>query len=258
MESPNDRRSEAVQEAKPPPSEAGPAEAKDGSLIAPAEPAGHPAERPSPSWRKRLLLAIVAVGLAVGGFFLVPAVRMALNTVSTDDAYVNGHVTFVAPRVAGQVTKVTDPNTNVTTYSYDAMNRETGETDAEGSSIAGISTYTYDAAGNQITSTNPDNHTTTTTYDALNRAISTTHPDGTSETMRYDLVGRMTLDEKILQMQDQAPAIQRLAADRRRRCQRQPSRHRALLALRPRPCCHPWPPLDRIRHQLWARVRSGY
>ena len=29
-----------------------------------------------------------------------------LNTVSTDDAYVNGHVTFVAPRVAGQVSRV--------------------------------------------------------------------------------------------------------------------------------------------------------
>jgi membrane fusion protein (multidrug efflux system) len=30
----------------------------------------------------------------------------ALNTVSTDDAYVNSHVTFVAPRVGGQVTEV--------------------------------------------------------------------------------------------------------------------------------------------------------
>jgi membrane fusion protein (multidrug efflux system) len=29
-----------------------------------------------------------------------------LNTVSTDDAYINGHVTFVAPRVAGQVSQV--------------------------------------------------------------------------------------------------------------------------------------------------------
>src|SRR4051794_35440503 len=29
-----------------------------------------------------------------------------LNTVSTDDAYVNSHVTFVAPRVAGQVSSV--------------------------------------------------------------------------------------------------------------------------------------------------------
>jgi membrane fusion protein (multidrug efflux system) len=33
-------------------------------------------------------------------------VLTALHTVSTDDAYVNGHVTFVAPRVAGHVTTV--------------------------------------------------------------------------------------------------------------------------------------------------------
>ncbi len=38
----------------------------------------------------------------------------ALNTVSTDDAYVNGHVTFVAARVPGQVTKVlVDDNNRV-------------------------------------------------------------------------------------------------------------------------------------------------
>src|SRR5207244_10325310 len=64
-----------------------------------AKPASHP-------WRKRLLLAAAVVGLAVGGYFLVPWVVSALNTVSTDDAYVNGHVTFVAPRVAGQVSRV--------------------------------------------------------------------------------------------------------------------------------------------------------
>ena len=46
------------------------------------------------------------VGLGVGGYFVAPWVATALNTVSTDDAYVNGHVTFVAPRVAGQVSKV--------------------------------------------------------------------------------------------------------------------------------------------------------
>ena len=45
-------------------------------------------------------------GLAVGGYFLAPTVKTMLNTVSTDDAYVNGHVTFVAPRVAGQVSRV--------------------------------------------------------------------------------------------------------------------------------------------------------
>ena len=36
----------------------------------------------------------------------MPAVETAMNTVSTDDAYVNGHVTFVAPRVSGQVSRV--------------------------------------------------------------------------------------------------------------------------------------------------------
>ncbi len=40
------------------------------------------------------------------GYVLVPMVVTAMNTVSTDDAYVNGHVTFIAPRVAGHVTTV--------------------------------------------------------------------------------------------------------------------------------------------------------
>ncbi|HLJ10467.1 MAG TPA: HlyD family secretion protein, partial [Planctomycetaceae bacterium] len=35
-----------------------------------------------------------------------PVVQTAFNTVSTDDAYVNGHVTFLAPRVSGQVSRV--------------------------------------------------------------------------------------------------------------------------------------------------------
>jgi len=44
----------------------------------------------------------------------VPWLVTALTTVSTDDAFVNGHVTFVAPRVAGQVTRVlVDDNNRV-------------------------------------------------------------------------------------------------------------------------------------------------
>ncbi len=66
--------------------------------------------------RKRKLLfgalgvAVLAVLLVVG----IPWVEDMLNTVSTDDAYVNGHVTFVAPRVAGQVSRVlVDDNNRV-------------------------------------------------------------------------------------------------------------------------------------------------
>jgi membrane fusion protein (multidrug efflux system) len=50
---------------------------------------------------------VVAVaGLGSGGYLLKPAVEIALNTISTDDAYFNGHVTLVAPRVSGQVSRV--------------------------------------------------------------------------------------------------------------------------------------------------------
>jgi len=61
---------------------------------------------PAHPWRKRLVFAGVAVGLVLVAWFLVPWVITALNTVSTDDAYVDGHVTLVAPRVLGQVTEV--------------------------------------------------------------------------------------------------------------------------------------------------------
>jgi membrane fusion protein (multidrug efflux system) len=44
--------------------------------------------------------------LAAALWFAIPWVRTTLTTVSTDDAYVNGHVTFVAARVRGQVARV--------------------------------------------------------------------------------------------------------------------------------------------------------
>ena len=55
---------------------------------------------------RRLLWAGAVAGLGLGGYFLAPTVKTMLDTVSTDDAYVNGHVTYVAPRVAGQVSRV--------------------------------------------------------------------------------------------------------------------------------------------------------
>jgi len=65
---------------------------------------------------KRKLLAGV-LGVAVLAGLLVFGVRWVeeiLNTVSTDDAFVNGRVTFVAPRVAGQISRVlVDDNNRV-------------------------------------------------------------------------------------------------------------------------------------------------
>jgi membrane fusion protein, multidrug efflux system len=47
--------------------------------------------------------ALILVAACVLG---IPWIRFALNTVSTDDAYVNGHLTFVARRVGGQISRV--------------------------------------------------------------------------------------------------------------------------------------------------------
>lgn len=74
--------------------------------------AGH-AVKPAARHRGRII-AIGAVVLLLILAIGVPVIRHALSTVSTDDAYVNSHVTFVAPRVAGQVMKVfVDDNNQV-------------------------------------------------------------------------------------------------------------------------------------------------
>jgi membrane fusion protein (multidrug efflux system) len=112
-------------DARPTPAWAATAKARHGSTLPSADastnpdhPAADPATDPSPvapsqtaeppshPWRRWLLRAGAVAGLAVGGYLSAPTVETALNTVSTDDAYVNGHVTLVAPRVPGQVARV--------------------------------------------------------------------------------------------------------------------------------------------------------
>jgi membrane fusion protein (multidrug efflux system) len=62
---------------------------------------------PAPSSKRRIWPWIAGIILlAAAGVFVVPWLLESLRTVSTDDAYVNGHVTLVAPRVGGQVARV--------------------------------------------------------------------------------------------------------------------------------------------------------
>ena len=64
-------------------------------------------DKPKPAGRRRMLLGAAGlVILAAALWFGIPWVQTTLNTVSTDDAYVNSHVTFVAARVRGQVARV--------------------------------------------------------------------------------------------------------------------------------------------------------
>src|ERR1700719_3240331 len=84
----------AAEEAKP--------EAPDQLAKAQADKpaAGRPRKRRR--WVLPLVVVLIVLALLVG----IPKILHALNTVSTDDAYVNSYVTFVAPRVAGQVARV--------------------------------------------------------------------------------------------------------------------------------------------------------
>jgi membrane fusion protein, multidrug efflux system len=79
------------------------------------EPRQTPQEARKPTRKRTVLAGVLGVAvLAVLVEFGVPWFKEMLNTVSTDDAYVNGHVTFVAPRVAGQISRVlVDDNNRV-------------------------------------------------------------------------------------------------------------------------------------------------
>ena len=82
-------------------------ESKPAPLEKPVAPEAppKPTAKPAPGRRRRLLLVgivVAALVLSIG----VPQLLRAFNTVSTDDAYVNSYVTFVAPRVSGQVARV--------------------------------------------------------------------------------------------------------------------------------------------------------
>src|SRR6266436_3123384 len=68
--------------------------------IAQAPTGKQPQRRPLWMWIAGGALVLLAL------YEVIPWAINAFRTESTDDAYVNGHVTFVAPRVPGQVVRV--------------------------------------------------------------------------------------------------------------------------------------------------------
>ena len=95
------------------------ASSSEESKLAPGDQAPDLATQPKPaagvsSRRRRLRIALTVFGAIVIVFVIIPRIFHAWHTVSTDDAYVNSHVTFVAPRVTGQVARVlVDDNNRV-------------------------------------------------------------------------------------------------------------------------------------------------
>jgi membrane fusion protein (multidrug efflux system) len=62
---------------------------------------------PRPRRWKRIVFAAFALSLiAAGLYYGVPWFKNYLNSVSTDDAYISGYVTYIGPRIASRVEKV--------------------------------------------------------------------------------------------------------------------------------------------------------
>ena len=78
------------------------------------DPGSTPASNRRITRRRKLLIGVLGAALVAALVFGIPWIRFVLSSVSTDDAFVNGHVTFVAPRVHGQVSRVlVDDNNRV-------------------------------------------------------------------------------------------------------------------------------------------------
>src|SRR5262245_57257868 len=109
-------RSESGSVDAPATDKAGAAVDRDAKL-----PQTNPASKPVPpagqrsTQRRWLLIGTPGVlVLAATLWFGIPYILLTLSTVSTDDAFVSGHVTFVAARVGGQVSRVlVDDNNRV-------------------------------------------------------------------------------------------------------------------------------------------------
>ncbi|WP_165950160.1 DNRLRE domain-containing protein [Actinomadura sp. GC306] len=108
-----------------------------------------------------------------------------------------GHTTELAYDLAGRLTKVTDPLGVSVIAEFDHAGRQikTRDVDAAGNTIRTYG-YEYDAAGNRISETSPEGHTTYRAYDALDRLTTLTEPvsaTGTIETgFGYDATGQRT------------------------------------------------------------------
>lgn len=114
----------------------------------------------------------------------------------------SGQLTQYAYNSFGELTQVTDANSNVWTRAYDSNGYLT-QTDGPLSGNKDVSSFTYDSYGRLLTSTDSEGYTLTFSYDALNRPVLTTYPDGTTEQtvwnkldaiLRKDRIGRWTQD----------------------------------------------------------------
>ncbi|HWE37162.1 MAG TPA: HlyD family secretion protein [Isosphaeraceae bacterium] len=72
-----------------------------------SEPESEQPKTPRKHWARRIVIALILLAiLGAGAWIAAPHIRTAWTTVSTDDAFVAGHITEVSPRIDDVVTEV--------------------------------------------------------------------------------------------------------------------------------------------------------
>jgi RHS repeat-associated protein len=97
-----------------------------------------------------------------------PANRLATVSQTLSTAPGGQIATAYAYDIHGNLTTVTDPNGNATSYICDDFGRLISQT----SPVTGVTSYAYDAAGNLTSTTDGNGATTARTYDSLSRVVS--------------------------------------------------------------------------------------
>ena len=120
--------------------------------------------------------------------------RLLTNNGSGDEPGSEVIVTAQEWDDSSRLVRRTDPNGNVTQYSYDPLNREISIKYADGSEQS----HTYDVHGNRLTSKDPNGSNVTTRYDLRNRPIERRIVTGrggaktvTREAFEYDPLSRL-------------------------------------------------------------------
>jgi len=116
-----------------------------------------------------------------------PAGRVRSVTQTLSSSTSGSVVTQYASDVAGNVSQVTDPNGNITTYTFDDF----GQLLRQVSPVTGTTTYVYDAGGDLTSMTDANGATTTRTYDAVGRLTEaeSARSGADTETVTYEYDG---------------------------------------------------------------------
>ena len=99
-----------------------------------------------------------------------------------------GHTTSLQLTDEGRVAKITGPDGQARSFTYDASGRTLSVTEPD----AGVTRFTYDAAGHMLTATDARNQVRRYTYDATHHLLTDTDFANRTTSYTYDLAGRVT------------------------------------------------------------------